>query len=161
MDRSITARKATLGDLETVIKLYLASANPSWTRLNIDTLKAGVETLLSCPEKGFQVIAEVNNQVIGIMRTSPEWSPYRRSTFWWCENVYVVPEWRRKGVYTKMYQLIFEAAKKDDAVCGIRLYTDQDNNAARKAYLKLGMRGMLSEQFEIDFVFGPEKKSQK
>ena len=58
-----------------------------------------------------------------------------------------------------MYNYIYDSAKENLNICGIRLYTDQDNIVAHKTYVETGMRGKLSEVFEIDFVFGPESRS--
>ena len=159
MNNSVTTRIANQVDLDSILELYISSANPSWTNFSAKTLREGIQKLLSCSAKGFQVVAEAEGQIVGIVRVSPEWSPYREATFWWLENVYVVPEWRRRGVYTKMHLLILEAARKDESICGVRLHTDYDNIPARRTYEKAGMWGRMTEQFEIDFVFGPEKKS--
>ena len=58
-----------------------------------------------------------------------------------------------------MYNYIYDSAKKNKKICGIRLYTEQDNTVARKTYVETGMRGKLTELFEIDFVFGPEARA--
>ena len=90
-----------------------------------------------------------------MLRICFEWSPYRDGTFWWVENVYVVPDWRRKGVYSAMHKHIQSEAEEDPTICGIRLYTDEDNHGARRTYESVGMNGYMMEFFEIDFVYGP------
>ena len=155
----ITVRKALLTDLPNIVSLYLENSNRHWADFNKQMLASGLRTLISSPSKGFQMVAEVEYDIIGMLRISPEWSPLRDSSFWWIENVYVKPNWRRKGVYRKMYKYVYDSAKGNPKICGIRLYTDQNNTAARKTYVETGMRGKLSELFEIDFVFGPESRS--
>ena len=155
----ITVRKASLNDLQNLVSLYLENSNRHWSNLNKQTLESGLSKLISSPSKGSQVIAEVEHDIVGMLRIAPEWSPYRNSAFWWVENVYVAPDWRRIGVYRTMYNYIYDSAKENLNICGIRLYTDQDNIVARKTYVETGMRGKLSEVFEIDFVFGPESRS--
>ena len=45
--------------------------------------------------------------------------------------------------------------RDDPAICGIRLYTDEDNHGARRTYESVGMSGYMMELFETDFVYGP------
>ena len=158
MSSSINVRKATLDDIEAVADLYMENSNPRWTNLTSQGMRDGIRELVSDPGKGYQVVVEAEGIIVGLLRVAPEWSPYRQSTFWWVENVYVIPEWRRKGIYTRMHEFIYEAARQDRSICGIRLYTDEDNYGARKTYVKVGMLGHMTEQFEIDFVFGPHKR---
>ena len=154
MNSLINVRKAILDDTDAVVDLYMENADPSWTTLTREAMKMGIRQLISDPDKGYQIVAESEKVIVGLLRIAPEWSPYRQGTFWWVENVYVIPDWRRKGVYTGMHDFIYKAAKSDNSICGIRLYTDEENYAARKTYLKVGMHGHMTEQFEIDFVFG-------
>ena len=158
MSSSIIVRKATLDDIEAVADLYMENSNQRWSALTSEAMKDGIRQLISDPDKGYQVVAEAEGMIVGLLRVAPEWNPYRQGTFWWVENVYVIPEWRRKGIYTRMHDFIYAAARLDNSICGIRLYTDEDNCAARKTYVKLGMLGHMTEQFEIDFVFGPHKR---
>lgn len=155
----ITVRKASLTDLSNIVDLYLENSNRRWSEFDKQMLESGLRKLISAPSKGFQMVAEVEQDIIGILRIAPEWSPLRDSSFWWIENVYVRPNWRRKGVYRKMYNYIYDSAKKNKKICGIRLYTEQDNTVARKTYVETGMRGKLTELFEIDFIFGPEARA--
>ena len=158
MNSLINVRKAIPDDIDAVVDLYMENANPRWATLTNETMKDGIRQLISDPEKGYQVVAEAEGTIVGLLRVAPEWSPYRQGTFWWVENVYVIPKWRRKGIYTRMHNFIYEAARLDNSICGIRLYTDEDNYGARKTYVKVGMLGHMTEQFEIDFVFGPHKR---
>ena len=100
MSSSIIVRKATLSDIEAIADLYMENANPRWATLTNETMKDGIRQLISDPEKGYQVVAEAEGTIVGLLRVAPEWSPYRQGTFWWVENVYVIPKWRRKGIYT-------------------------------------------------------------
>jgi len=90
--------------------------------------------------------------VVGSLLVVNEWSDWRNSTFWWIQSVYVRPDWRRKGVYRKLHDWVYEAARSRPGVCGIRLYVDRDNHAAQATYTNLGMSKSHYDLFEIDFV---------
>lgn len=68
-----------------------------------------------------------------------EWSDWRNGVFWWIQSVYVLPDYRRRGIYRRMYQFIQELAANEPNVCGFRLYVEQDNLRAQKTYTAMGM----------------------
>ena len=68
-----------------------------------------------------------------------EWSDWRNGAFWWIQSVYVRPEFRRQGVYRRLYRHVQALAKKDRRVCGFRLYVERENRRAQVTYRALGM----------------------
>ena len=154
MTVAINARHATPADIDCLFRMYVDNGGRLGSRPRL--LRKGLIALLSNPRLGFIVVAEAERGIVGMLRVAFEWSPYRNGTFWWVENVYVAPDWRRKGVYRAMHEFVYASAAADAAVCGIRLYADEDNHAARQAYESVGMSGKIVELFEIDFVYGKE-----
>ena len=154
MSANISVRKAVPADLDTLFQLYIDNGGGKIGQKR-DLLWNGLRKLVSSPDLGFHIVAEAEGEVVGMLRICFEWSPYRDGTFWWIENVYVVPDWRRKGVYSAMHKHIQSEADADPTICGIRLYTDEDNHGARRTYESVGMNGYMMEFFEIDFVYGP------
>jgi len=65
--------------------------------------------------------------------------------------VYVKKEYRRKGVFRKMYKFIHERAIGDKQCTGIRLYVENNNSIAQKVYNNLGMKETYYKLFEVDF----------
>jgi len=53
--------------------------------------------------------------------------------------VYVKPSARQQGVYSALYDHVKQQARMEGGVCGLRLYVERSNVAARQAYLALGM----------------------
>ena len=157
MSATITVRKAVPADFGTLFQLYIDNGGGKIGGKR-ELLWNGLRKLLSSPDLGFHIVAEAEDETVGMLRVAFEWSPYRDGTFWWVENVYVAPEWRRKGVYRTMHRHIHDAAEADPAICGIRLYTDEDNHGARRTYESVGMNGYMMELFETDFVYGPRPK---
>lgn len=67
-----------------------------------------------------------------------EWSDWTDKWYWWIQSVYVIPEYRGKGVYKAMYNKVKEAAKAEN-ISQVRLYVDKTNFRAQKVYQKSGM----------------------
>ena len=89
--------------------------------------------------KGFYVVAEQENKIIGGLMITFEWSDWRDSWFWWIQSVYILPEGRGRKIYSRLYDFVKEKAAEAGDVCGIRLYVENENTHAQKVYEKVGM----------------------
>lgn len=108
-------------------------------RLFPEVIGAGVRSLLRNPQAGFYLIALQENLAVGALMITKEWSDWRNGAFWWIQSVYVRPEFRRQGVYRRLYRHVQGLAKKDRGVCGFRLYVERENRRAQATYRALGM----------------------
>ena len=68
-----------------------------------------------------------------------EWSDWRNGLIWWIQSVYVRPDWRRQGIYRRLYEQIQQLARQNSSVRGLRLYVEKDNTIAQRTYCALGM----------------------
>lgn len=107
--------------------------------LATDTIQAGVRNMIENTDLGFYLLAEVDDQVVGCLGITFEWSDWRNGLFWWIQSVYVLPDFRDHGVFSTMYDHVKRLAKEDDRACGIRLYVEKDNTRAYNTYVRLGM----------------------
>jgi len=138
---SIQIREGTPSDRDIVARFNAAIAVETEDKtLDPDTLDAGVGKALADPERGVYFLAEVDGQVIGQLMFTLEWSDWRDGWFWWIQSVYVTPEYRRHGVFAKLYRHLVALARERADVCGVRLYVDAGNDRAQKVYGSLGMR---------------------
>ena len=108
-------------------------------QLDKNTVTKGVSAVIEDPAKGQYYVAEKKGKIIGSLLTTFEWSDWRNGTVLWIQSVYILPEFRRKGVYSNMYKHIKARVLENEKLNGIRLYADKDNDVAHKTYLKLGM----------------------
>lgn len=149
MDTSFNIRKATQEDAEIIARFNIEMALETENKvLQQEKIENGVRSLFKRPELGFYMVAEVEGTVIGSLMITKEWSDWRNGVFWWMQSVYVVPEFRRKGVYRSMYQKIKELAAQKPDVCGFRLYVENENRIAQKVYSDLGMDETHYKMFE-------------
>src|SRR4026207_127794 len=68
-----------------------------------------------------------------------EVSDWRNGDFWWIQSVYVRPEFRRRGVYRRLYAYLKRPAAKERAVCGFRRYGGRDQRRPQATYGAAGM----------------------
>ncbi|MGI8641089.1 MAG: GNAT family N-acetyltransferase [Pyrinomonadaceae bacterium] len=108
-------------------------------RLAANILQSGVEAVFQDEKKGFYVVAEDENKIIGGLMVTFEWSDWRSSWFWWIQSVYILPEARGRKIYSRLYDFVKEKAGTRGDVCGFRLYVEKENVNAQKVYEKLGM----------------------
>ena len=133
-------KKAKIKDLNSILEFQLAMAKETeGIDLERSTVEKGVAAVLEDSTRGNYYLAEKNGQVIGSLLTTFEWSDWRNGTVLWIQSVYVIPEFRRKGVYSKLYEHVKKHVLNTPELKGIRLYADKTNEGAHKVYQKLGM----------------------
>lgn len=154
-NRKLNLRRADERDVRALVEFNLAMARETEAKeLDVDVLTAGVEYLLRNPRHGFYVVAEhhkaehQSSEVAGALMVTYEWSDWRNGVFWWIQSVYVKPEFRRQGVYKRLYEFVKALAAKDAGVRGFRLYVEKENHTAQQAYERLGMTETYYKMFE-------------
>ncbi len=140
MPQEILIRLAEIRDVQVITKFNRAMAlETEQKELIPEVISKGVDKLLNNPNLGFYVIAERDNEAIGSLMVTTEWSDWRNGIFWWIQSVYIEPNERRKGIYTELYNFIRESANNNPSICGFRLYVEKENILAQNAYEALGM----------------------
>ncbi len=108
-------------------------------KLDPGTIAKGVAAVFEDDKKGFYVVAECEEKIIGGLLIVYEWSDWRNAWFWWITSVYIVPEFRGQKIYSALYEFVKETAREAGNVHGFRLYVDLENTDAQKVYEKVGM----------------------
>ncbi len=150
-------RRATLDDARTLAEFNRSMALETENlKLRPAVLVSGVTAVLENPARGFYLVAEhatehatehaIENATadahpvtLASLLVTTEWSDWRNGEFWWLQSVYVVREWRRRGIYRALYRHVQQLAAQAQNVCGFRLYVERDNQVAQKTYAALGM----------------------
>jgi len=135
----ITIRKAILADSPSIADFQLKMAwETERMTLDPDVVIKGVKAVFEDPSRGQYYVAEATGRVIASLLITFEWSDWRNCNVWWFQSVYVVPEFRRQGIFRNMYANIRNIAEEQD-IAGLRLYVETKNERARKTYEALGM----------------------
>ena len=151
----IEVRRAVAGDIDQIVEFNLAMARESEDKgLDAETLRAGVAAVLTEPTNGFYLMAEADGQPAGSLMVTTEWSDWRNGRFWWIQSVFVAPEHRRIGIYSRLHDSVRRAAQADGQCCGLRLYVERNNIGAQATYASLGMAPTHYDLFEEEFEVG-------
>ena len=146
LDLTITQGKAS--DIDTIVRFQADMAMESeGTMLDMDRLTLGVSSAINDEQKGIYLVARANDTPIGSLMLTREWSDWNNQWYWWIQSVYVMPEYRKKGVYKAMYATLKDIAQ-ENGVSQIRLYADRINISAQQVYQRLGMRESHYLMFE-------------
>lgn len=135
----ITVRKAIPNDAPSIIDFQLKMARETENiRLLPEIVEKGVSAVFSDPSKGQYYVAVSDDIVIASLLITYEWSDWRNCNVWWFQSVFVIPEFRRQGIFRRMYNHILQLAGEQD-IAGLRLYVETKNKSAQKTYEALGM----------------------
>ena len=100
-------RRANEADVDLLVEFNRAHAAEVEDKgLDSDVLRRGISHLLREPRDGFYLIAESAAETgtppvpAGTLMVTREWSDWRNAHFWWIQSVYVLPEYRRQGLYS-------------------------------------------------------------
>ncbi|MFM9961157.1 MAG: N-acetyltransferase family protein [Planctomycetaceae bacterium] len=138
---TITIRPATPADEEVVVEFNCRLADESENKqLDRPTVQLGVRAILGNPRHGRYFLASVGDQVVGQMMHTWEWSDWRNGEIWWLQSVYVLPDFRRQGVFRSLIQHLQTEAAESPHVVGLRLYVEEHNTAAQATYERLGLK---------------------
>jgi GNAT superfamily N-acetyltransferase len=144
----ITIREASVDDAKTLIFFQQQMAiETEGLSLDEKILNGGVMAVFDDPSKGRYFVAENDGTVIASLLITYEWSDWRNAWVWWFQSVYVLPEFRRKGVFSKMYDFVRRRADSRGAA-GLRLYVESNNAAARRTYESMGMNSEHYTMYE-------------
>src|SRR5215469_18366688 len=101
----ILVRQASWADRVIIADFNVRLADESEAlRLEPEVVQAGVDVLLKDPAKGVYYVAEVTGAVAGQIMITYEWSDWRNGNLWWLQSVYVQPEFRRRGVFRRLFE---------------------------------------------------------
>lgn len=133
-------RKASHDDITTLANFNQQMAlETEGLRLRDEVISAGVAGMIDNPQRGFYLVVESEGLIAASLMITYEWSDWRNGNFWWIQSVYVLPQFRRQGLYRRLYDEIRQMAADDDDVCGFRLYVEHNNRIAQQTYQSLGM----------------------
>ena len=146
---AVSYREATPHDAEAIIDFQLAMARETEdVTLDRTVTTRGVHAVFADPSLGRYFVAESDGRAVASLLITYEWSDWRNGMVWWIQSVYVLPEFRRRGVYAGLYAHVKEMVEAEPAIRGIRLYVDNRNKPAQEVYTRLGMQGEHYRVFE-------------
>ena len=95
-------------------------------------------------------ILEVDGASAGYALVSKTFSHEAGGTVWWLEELYILPEYRGKGLGRSYFDFI-EKAAAENGVRRLRLEVEPDNTRAAKLYSNLGYKPLNYSQMLKEF----------
>ncbi|HBM16010.1 MAG TPA: GNAT family N-acetyltransferase [Lentisphaeria bacterium] len=137
---SYKIRHARPEDISSIINFNKAMALETEHKiLDNATLPSGVQAVIDGKAESFYLVAvDYENKAIACLLITKEWSDWRNAFICWIKSVYVLPQFRRQGIFTDLYKYLKELSKEQNC-CGLRLYVERNNHKAQTTYLSLGM----------------------
>ncbi len=146
---AVQYREAAPADASAIIEFQVAMARETEdVALEVEVTTRGVHAVFADPSHGRYFVAESGSRVVASLMITYEWSDWRNGVVWWIQSVYVIPEFRRRGVYAGLYAHVKAMVDAEPSIRGIRLYVDDRNQPAQEVYARLGMNGEHYKVFE-------------
>ena len=143
-------RKANVKDVKIIthnnLLLALESENKS---IDYSTVYKGVKNIIDDKTKGFYLVIEKNNGIIGQLMITHEWSDWNNEFIWWIQSVYVDKSNRKNGVFTELIKELIKLAK-ENKIKKLKLYVYRNNLNAKIVYDKIGMSKELFDIYKMN-----------
>lgn len=138
--------KSRLVDFQ--MKMALETEGETLTKSSV---AKGVKAAVDDPSIATIFVAEIEGVkgIVGSLMITDEWSDWRNGWVWWIQSLYVMPEYRNKGVFTALFEHINAIIESSPEVKGLRLYVDKRNTKAQKVYDAMGMNGSHYITYEM------------
>ena len=144
----INIRKGAPEDASVIIDFQQKMAwETEHMHLMPEIISKGVNAVFADSARGQYWVAEDKGNIVASLLITYEWSDWRNANVWWFQSVYVLPEFRRTGIFRSMYQRIRIEAEKE-GIAGLRLYVETNNSAAQGTYEALGMNSLHYKMYE-------------
>ena len=147
----IKITQASIADLNGLAELF--DAYRVWYRKKTDLTKAKIflAERINKKESIIYIAKDESGKRVGFTQLYPIFSSVRMRRMWLLNDLFVHPDFRGKGISTKLIQAAQELARNTDAA-GVLLETEQSNTIGNILYPKMGF-----ELEENNFYFWTNK----
>ena len=136
---SVLYRKARQEDAVSITRMnQLLAEETEGRRLPESVVQAGVTRGLELAPEVRYFVAESDGAAVGQLMLTREWSDWRNGWMLWLQSVYVLPEFRRQGVFRRLLDYGLGHCRSSDSPVCVRLYVEEHNEAASEVYRRLG-----------------------
>ena len=135
----ISIRNAVSTDIDVLTDFNCRlAAETEGKPLASNTVRSGVTRGLSVGDEVRYFVAEADENIVGQLMLTREWSDWRDGWVVWLQSVYVVADYRGRGVFRQLLDHVKTQMQTEPDVVCLRLYVEEDNDAAKSTYARLG-----------------------
>lgn len=150
MKDELIIRQAESKDSEAIARFNILAAGETEARvLDFETALNGVKAVFADTNKGFYLVAEQAGKIVGQLLVTAEWSDWSNKYFLWLQSVYVHKDFRKRGLFSRLYRRLVDMAKSRNDVISVRLYVEKNNLPAHRVYEALGMSRTIYDMYEV------------
>lgn len=147
---NIKIRKGELKDAKAIARFNIMMVSEAENKkLDFDTVLRGVKAVVKDPHKGFYLVAESKDEIVGQLMVTPEWSDCRNMYFLWIQRVYIREDLRKQGIFSALYHHLKDMAHYKKKFAGLRLYIEVNNETAKTVFEALGMHKPGYDMYEV------------
>jgi GNAT superfamily N-acetyltransferase len=130
---------AGVGDLAPATELLAIQLLEHRVRLAREKIAATVSQLIREPRLGFVMLARVDGAVVGVAYVSHQWTLEYGGLTAWLEELYVIPEWRNRGVGRRLLRGVIEHATRIGCAA-VDLEVEREHRRSEHLYERMGFR---------------------
>jgi ribosomal protein S18 acetylase RimI-like enzyme len=146
----VSIRNATPRDIDVLTDFNCRLAAETEDKpLDLATVRSGVTRGLSVGAEVRYFVAETDETIVGQLMLTREWSDWRDGWIVWLQSVYVLSDYRGQGVFRQLLDHVKSRVQTDADVACLRLYVEEDNDAAKSTYTRLGFKNTGYNVMEI------------
>jgi len=150
MKDKLVIRTGEAEDVEAIAHFNILTARETENReLAVETAVSGVKAVFEDSSKGFYLVAEQEDEIVGQLMVTDEWSDWNNKYYFWIQSVYVRGDYRKRRVFSRLYRHLLDMARIRGDVISVRLYVEKDNRTAKRVYESLGMAQSIYRMYEI------------
>lgn len=105
--------------------------------ISVDHIREGVEGIFADNTRGFLLVAKMADQPIGVAYISFVWTLEHGGPGAWLEEIYMLPEWRNRGIGTQMLEMAIKECT-NRGCRGIDLEIDSAHKKVESLYRRFG-----------------------
>ena len=136
---SITVEQARIGDCRECAALLLQQLAEHGSDATQESLVTVLKQVVSDIAHGFVLFAHENGKMIGVAYLAIILSAEHCGKVGWLEELYVLPEYRAKGLGTALLTAVLERAR-EIGIVAIDLEVDAAHRRAESLYRRFGFR---------------------
>lgn len=129
--------RASLADKTIILDLMQNQFVEHEIGYSSDALSAAIEEMLKKVELGLFLVARDEDKVTGIAAISFAWTLEHGGKSAWLDELYVLPEYREKGIGSALIESAINALKREGCAA-IDLEVEEDHRRAERLYERKG-----------------------